>query len=278
MFSIKKLLLSLILFAPLIQATVYFPQGITAQMVQNADVEVLWDIHDVLAVEDTTAKAGAILKDFFPTIWSKIMGNPAWKEIKKIKETKDISGEAYMYIFLKHGYTKLARMAKNAANAYKPRKGMEQLIFDIHLADITQRVASNIGQDFYANLNLKFKSDFFCNIFDFMQPGKVVDYSIYGPEHMKKKSLDPQVSPFSKPEFGFYDDFNKTYNPDNKVIFIFIDDKIKNIETAVSAGWIGIHLDKKQKNPTATVRAELASLGVFNKKSNKSFNQGIKYV
>lgn len=268
MFSFSKLILPIALFAPCINATVYLPKGITMQSVQTANIIIAWDIHNVPAIEDGSAKAGAIAGDIFPIIWTKLFDTSAWDEIKRIKKTnKDISGEAYMQVFLKHGQKKMARMAENAANAYKPRPGMLQLVRDIDSAGVVQRLASNIGPQCLVNLDNKFKSKKYnCNIFDYIKPGKIVDYSMYGPTHLRKASLAPELSAIGKPDMGFFIGFNNTYNPNNEYLIIFIDDKMENIQTAVAAGWIGIHLNVNDKDPVTTLRSDLTSLGVFAKK------------
>ncbi len=87
-----------------------------------------------------------------------------------------------MQVFLKHGQKKIARMAENAANAYKPRPGMLQLVHDIDSAGIVQRLASNIGPQCLHQSRNKFRVEKYnCNIFDYIKPGKIVDYSIFGP-------------------------------------------------------------------------------------------------
>lgn len=279
MFKSLFIPLSVLLAAPLAQATIYYPKGVTASCAQSSQKVIAWDIHNVLAIKDGKAKAGAIIGNIFPILWSKITADKAWDEINSIPKSKDLSGEAYMYIFLKHGNPKLAKMAEKAANAYKPRPGMQQLVVDINNAGITQRLASNIGPDFCINLSTKFKSQFDCNLFDYIKPGKVVDYSIYGPAHLQKKLVNQEVSPVGKPDLGFFNDFNTTYNAHKKELIIFVDDKIENINAAVAAGWIGIHLDVNQKDPVATLRSELESLGVFSKKTfSTPLSNGITYV
>ena len=87
MFSFSKLILPIALLAPCINATVYLPKGITMQSVQTANIIIAWDIHNVLAIEDGTAKAGAIIGDIFPIVWTKLFDTAAWDEIKLIKKT-----------------------------------------------------------------------------------------------------------------------------------------------------------------------------------------------
>jgi hypothetical protein len=89
---------------------------------------------------------------------------------------------------------------------------------------------------------------------------------MYGPTHLRKASLAPELSAIGKPDMGFFIGFNNTYNPNNEYLIIFIDDKMENIQTAVAAGWIGIHLNVNDKDPVTTLRSDLTSLGVFAKK------------
>jgi hypothetical protein len=267
MFSFSKIFLSIALLAcPLLNATIYLPQGITKESVQNMPKEIAWDIHNVLAEKDGGAKAGAILGDIFPIIFSKLSGNAAWKEVDQLgKKEKDISGEAYVRIFTRHGELSLARMAEKAANAYKPRKGMEKLVQDIDNAGITQRLASNIGPICFANLDAKFKSKN-CYLFDKMQPGLLINYESFGPyQGTAVANTYHHLCTTNKPHAPYFAAFNALFNPNNDKIIIFVDDKLDIVQAAVAAGMIGIHFDIKQKDLVNTLRNQLVSLGVFTK-------------
>lgn len=280
MFSFSKIFLSIALLAtPLLNAKVYCPKGVNLS-VQNSMIEIAWDIHNVLAEKDGKAKAGAIVGDIFPIIFTKLSGNAAWKEIDALnKKEKDISGEAYVRIFTRHGELSLARMAEKAANAYKPRKGMDLLVKDINAAGVTQRLASNIGPVCFTNLDTKFK-DKKCYLFDIMQPGLLINYAAFGPyQGIAATNTFHNLCLHNKPSADFFATYNALFNPDNNKRIIFIDDKMENIQAAVAAGWIGIHFDIKQKDPVKTLRAELTLLGLFNKKINSSLlKNGAKYV
>ena len=270
MFSFSKLFLSIALLAtPLLNATVYFPKGANLS-VPNSKIEIAWDIHNVLAEKDGSAKAGAILGDIFPIIFTKLSGNAAWKEVDALgKKEKDISGEAYVRIFTRHGELSLARMAEKAANAYKPRKGMDALVQDINNVGIIQRLASNIGPVCFTNLDAKFK-DKKCYLFDTMQPGLLIHYESFGPyQGTATTNHYHNLCVVNKPNPDFFATYNSLFNPNNEKLIIFVDDKMENIQAAVAAGWIGIHLDVKQKDPVKTLRSELASLGIFNKPNLK---------
>lgn len=256
-----------------LSGTVYFPQGISINDVHIAhknNIQIAWDIHNVLAVKDPGTKFFAIFKHIFPILGSKIGDNAAWNEINRLTEKNDISGQAYFLIFLKHGEKKLAKMAQETANAYKPREGIEHIVRAINNSGITQRLASNIGPEFLANLNAKFKNKHKSYIFDFIKPGMIVDYSRYCKIAPSPTTNSLFTSFFCKPHFQFYSDFNKAHATK---FTIFIDDKLENVQTALKAGWIGIHLDvnKKSKEVITQLQSDLNSLRIFNKEPIRKF-------
>ena len=258
----KQTFLSIILLSSsLSYPIIYFPSGITPTNVAQAaatDIEFEWDIHNVIARKDNSAKLGAIFKHILPIGWSKITPNAAWNEINTLKKSIDMSGEGLHTIFLKHNEKKLAKMVLETANSYKPQKGIEQIVRAIHAKGITQRVASDIGPNFYAQLDSRFKNKFHCFVFDFIQPGKVVDYSQYGNNPIK--DLPTHLTRYCKPDLKFFQDLDETYGK-NK-IKIFIDDKLENVQAAVKAGRIGIHFDLKNKKPMQHLQVDLRNLGI----------------
>ncbi len=248
-------------------ATVYFPQGMTAAHVQKShDVQLFLDIHHVLAKEDSGARLGAIVGNIFDIAWTKMTGDKVWKEINKLPKDQDISGEARYLIALKHGNHDLAECIRDAANAYTPRKGMEQLVREIKAAGITQRLASNIGPRFLANLDAKFKKKHQCMIFDIIKPGKIVDYSKYGNLSLPTNINPLHLSPVTKSNPAFYDLLKSTYAKNKNSVFILVDDNLDNIKKAQSKGIIGIHFDFSKKKCVEKLRAELMALGIFNYK------------
>lgn len=265
MLSLGKLTLIISLVcATLAQATIYLPAHITRtsiKKVPNARLQIAWDIHDVLAVKEKG--------NFFTKVgigFSYLFGNQGWDEIERISAQGDISGEGKATILKKNGHGKVAKMLSKVANSYKPRKGMEQVVQEIRKAGITQRLASNIGQNFLANLKVRFKTKHHCALFDIIQPGKIINFANYAPLSRKLTQNPPHLTSYSKPHPIFYKDFNTTYNPENTDTIIFIDDKIENIRAAVKAGWVGIHFDAHSKNAVNSLRADLAMLGIFSKK------------
>lgn len=263
---VKKILFIAFLFPMAINATYYLPSAITLQQVQKKPKQIAWDIHDTLTRKDGVSKFKAVMGNIFTIGWTKITPNAAWDEINRLPKNKDISGQGYATIFQKHGEHTLAKMVAQSANAYKPRKGMLQLVQKINAAGVTQRFASNIGETFLQNLNTKFKTKYHNHMLDLILPGKVIDYSQYSKTPLK--IVPAHLTPSIKPDPSFFADFNKTYNPTNSKLTIFIDDKMENIQQALKAGWIGIHVDanKDDEQIVKRLQTEFQELGIFDKK------------
>lgn len=262
----KMLLISLLLPVATINATYYLPAGVTLQQIQKKPKQIAWDVHDTLTRKDGVSKFKAVMGNIFTIGWTKITPNAAWDEINRLPKNKDISGQGYATIFNKHGEHGLAKMVAQSANAYKPRKGMLQFVQKINAAEITQRFASNIGETFLQNLNQKFKTKYHNHMLDLILPGKVIDYSQYSKNPLK--IVPTHLTPFIKPDPAFFADYTKTYNPTNSNFIIFIDDKMENIQQAVKAGWIGIHVDASKEDEYIVNRLQndLQQLGIFVKK------------
>jgi hypothetical protein len=263
---LKKLLFPVIAFtAAFLDAKVYLQPSLMPMHLTSTNVIVVWDIHNVLAEDEGTLnKFGKALPDLFSIIETKLFNDVAWKEIKEISRKMDISGEARYEIFLKHGQHEMARMTERAANTYRPRKGMEQIVRKLRLKGVQQRFASDIGPRFFNNLNTKFKTKHKCHMFDLIQPGKFVDYSHLGEVTRKKSVIPAELTIFCKPHPQFFTDFSNTYNTDKKWYLILIDDKLENIQAALKQGWsAGIHFDLKQDKPVQRLEKELASLNLI---------------
>lgn len=282
---LKKLLLSIALIAiPFSNyAVIYYPNDMQPQAIQTNEKEIAWDIHNVLAQKEqgifgkkfasitnylSAVKQAprAMLSAVYNLIHAKITGKQnsvslAVRDMKNLPKSVDSSGEAYVVIFDKHNLPEIAKITERASSAYRPMPGMEQLVKTIR-PEITQRFASNIGPRLLAILKAKFQNLYKSSLLEMIQNGKIVDYSKFGKE--PNQSPANHLATVGKPEQGFFEDYNRTYNADNKTI-IFIDDKIENIRAANKAGWVGIHFDlsNKQQNPLEALKADLATLGVL---------------
>lgn len=266
MITYSRLILFTLISASLnLHATIYLPQGTTMETARTSQKQVAWDIHDVLAQKDKITKISTIVTHLPSILWSKLRRSKAWQEMNQLPKESDLSGEAYVRLFSKHGETSMARMAERTANSYKPRKGMEQLVRAIHAAGITQRIASNIGPNCLAKLDKKFQKNN-CSTFGYMQSGLVVDYSKYGPYYKSKQPHSvQQLSSDGKPLNTFFKNFNRLFNSDKQKLTIFIDDKIANVKAAQVEGLVGIHFDFNKPDAVNTLQQELSSLGIFNK-------------
>lgn len=267
----KQLLLLSLAFPFVVHGMLNFPVGVTLKQVQakvaSKQVIIAWDIHGVLAKKSTSSKIKSILKNLPSIVTSKITKNKAWKEIENLPKELDVSGEGYAEIFKKHGEYELAKMIAEVANAYKPRKGMPFLIQELNLLGFTQRYASNIGNTFLNNLNTKFKKKYKTSMLDHILPGKVVDYSKYGKKPLPHP-LPPHLASTPKPHVTFFQEFIDTWNPKQDKIVIFIDDKITNIKTAISKGYVGVYMHTKWDDDmfVKQLRGAFKSLGLYGKK------------
>ncbi len=245
-----------------LSARVYLPPHIMPMHIRPDNVIIAWDIHNVLAQDGgKLRKFGQALPDLFTVISTKLAGDASWQEIQKLSKQMDISGEARYEIFLKYGQKDLALMVERAANEYTPRKDMERIVRALDAHGIPQYIASDIGPLFFDNLKTKFKKHKCC-VFDIIKPGKIVDYSQFGP-NKGKRTLTDDLTLFCKPHPEFFAQFAITYDPFKKWYKILIDDNMKNIQAALKAGWIGIHFDIKQHKPVERLYKELASLNLI---------------
>ena len=266
----KRIILLTALLAPVLASaytTTYYPKGVTlAHLHEAPQIKICWDIHGVLAQKDGAARFGAVLGNLFTLASSKLGDDKSWNEISKIKKEADISGEAYMHVLTKNGDPDAAAAAEAVANAYKPRKGMQDIVIKLQRAGHEQYIASNIGPRCYQNLKKKFsKNKKGQQIFQIIQPGKLVDYSKYGNGTTLGATINPiNLSSVAKPHGQFFTGLQKDFNPNKHSLMIMIDDRIENIHAAVAQGFVGIHMDIGRKDPVKELNQELERLQLFN--------------
>jgi hypothetical protein len=248
---------------------VYLPNNTNAAAIAQLPKEskiIAWDIHDVLAKSRRWKKAGYALKSI-PTfasslcnlVISKITGRKdpmadVWSDINKLPKKFSSSGEMYYHIFEHHNQPHLAKRVAHVSSLYKPQPGMDAIVQKIHSQGFEQRFASNIGPVFFDQLRDKFKTKYNSTVFDYIQPGKVVDYNNLAQAGKVEAS---NVTTAKKPSQTFFTDFNSTYNAAGSKQVIFIDDNKKNVMAATKAGWIGIHFENVKQ-----LQADLATLGI----------------
>lgn len=285
----KSLLLITILTLTLtnLSAVVYYPKDMDAQEVRTAQKDIAWDIHNVLAQKESSrlGKTFAEVKKyacafthaplsvltnassyFWATMWgTQNAVTSAMTDMKNLPKSVDSSGEAYSTICRKHQLFGLAAFIEQVSNAYKPRPGMTELVKQLHEKGITQRLASNIGPRLLTLLDHKLTQEYNCDMFKYIQMGKIVDYSKYGNPESTPLLDASYMATTGKPELEFYTQFNETYPLPQGTYRIFIDDKMENINAALSAGWVGIHFDITNKNvdPVAELIKDLATVGII---------------
>lgn len=266
---VKNLLFISSLLCTTAHAMIYLPKGITTAIskdyAKRKKIIIAYDVHDVLAVKDTGAKIKTVIKHLPGIITSKITTGDMWNAIDRLKK-QGISGQGYQEVFKKYGYSSLATMAEQAANAYRPRIGMATLVREMKMVGHTQRFASNIGDIFLRNLNSKFKNKYKNFVLDMIKAGKVVDCSQFGPNPLPKP-LPKHLASQPKPHAPFFQEFIDAWNAAGEKLIIFVDDKLENIKAAVAQGFIGIHVSAKWDDATFVkqLRSAYQSLGLYDK-------------
>jgi len=216
--------------------------------------EFAWDLHDVVFEKSKSGVAKQGVKKGF-TILKHLAGyvgeninyvftGKTGKHQELIKKVRALrgsgaTGQAYQEI-LNEVDPELGSMVQKMANEQYPIVGMKELIQELHELGYTQRVASNIGNNFFNNLAAKYP-DIFNNFTD----GKTVDY--------KKEPV------IKKPDLEYFNEYQGQY-PERKKIFV--DDNKKNVLSALETGMIAIQFKNAKQ-----LRKELSKLGINLKKA-----------
>lgn len=215
--------------------------------INPANVEFAWDLHHVVVKRDDAAMFFKSMPSWGKMLKIKLSKKKKYRIVrKKLKVLKDTAatGQAYMELFQKHGFNKLADTFRDLASLQKPTKGIKKLIQELHAMGYVQRPCSNIGSLFFKDLAAKLH-DFFC----YFAPGTTATYV-------------PGRKSIIKPNPEFYETHNKKFNPNGTKTFIFVDDKLENVKAARDSGWIGIQFKNVKQ-----LRANLIELGInVNKK------------
>lgn len=288
----KLSLAMLLILAPcFITAKIHYPPNVkqsdVVQAVDEGKAIIGWDLHKTAVAKDKQAGVGAgvvlsakmelltILKDL---AWTKLTGRPtrgsalkkdidALHNAIKAMGVNDPSGEPYVLIFEKHGFTDFANAIQTATSNYMPQPGMQALVDEIDANKIEQRLASNIGPRMLIVLKDKFKKTFNSNLFNIILPGKVVDYSQFGAAPLDKANLPDELAATGKPTPAYYQGFLATYvNPQTgKTLAVFVDDSEDNVKAAAKEGMIAIHFDatKPIAQAMADLRADLTELSIL---------------
>ena len=289
---LKKLSLCLLLIPFALNGKIYYPSNVSQSdvvlAVDEGKVITLWDIHKVLVARDKQASGsgaavvlsakkefGIILKDI---IWTTLTGRPtrgaalkkdldALAAAIKALGVNDPSGEPYVLIFEKHGFTDFAKAIERATSNYMPQPGMQAIVDEIANNNIEQRFASNIGPRMLVTLLNKFKNTFNSPLLERILPGKVVDYSQFGTAPLDKANLPNELAPTGKPTAAFYQGLINTYlNPTTgKSLGVFVDDSEDNVKGAAQNGIVAIHFDATKPNAQAIeqLRKDLTELNIL---------------
>lgn len=258
----KLAVLLFTIFSLTAKTTIYLPKNISFDQIhtRKADIEFAFDIHDVLVQKNEKQQkqikhryrkilgkkklniVKGILKKIFTFGRHNSTGYRMYKEIKQLQK-QQATGEAFAQVFEHYHEPEMARYVQERANAQDLTPGMELFITEL-AKQYTLRIASNIGDRFYTNLQNKYGT-----FFSHFDGGTTVTFE-YG------------KNPITKPSESYYQNHNKTYNPNGKKIILFVDDKKENAQAATKHGWVGIHIDKK-KNQAQQVRTALQELQII---------------
>ncbi|BDC34935.1 hypothetical protein Noda2021_08930 [Candidatus Dependentiae bacterium Noda2021] len=220
-------------------AKVSLPAGLTLQDLKTKEVELAWDIHETIARKKKSECAVLTIKNL-PTLVSK--AGSLRKGIKEVKKQGGfVAAEAYAGHFHKEKNVKLAQYIEKVSNAYAPIQGIEEIITQLSNKGYTHRLASNIGKNYLPILEQRFVGKYKCRVFSHMKGGTIIDYKVPNMRAGKTLIKAPlQYATQCKPHHNLYEIHNKVYNPDNRKIIVFVDDKKENIEAANKNGWVGI--------------------------------------
>lgn len=224
-----------------------------------------FDLHDVVVKKQPDRIRYALSQASPYTIaflMAQIINIPLWSSIRTLYYEKKVSGEGFVCMIERdHPYVApvLVSLIKQIACAYTPNDEMLALIRELQGKGYTITLASNIGPQFYEDLNKKFAQlkapdGMSYDLDTYFTGGKqVVDFANNGPQ---------------KPMFEYYQAYNQTFNKDGQKKVIFIDDSATNVQAANKEGWHGIVYDRHAPDAMQKLKAELARLGIIEQSSS----------
>lgn len=222
------------------------------------NTEIAWDIHGVLMHQPISKilnniEYGALFALFPPAAKGALLSlfdnGLTTKEqiiIKKafqLLKSGDISGEGFYWLFKNHGFEQLAAMTRQLADAYCPYPGIIELIQELDRLGYTQRIASNIGSNFYKNLQQVHPK-----LFSYFKGGTTVYY--------QQEDGSINFDPIRKPNKDYIGQYNIENASTLKPQVILIDDRISNV-AGLKDPWITIAFTS-----VAQLRKDLIALGL----------------
>ncbi len=217
-------------------------------------IEFAWDLHGVLFWPNKRKIINTIGRYGLTTIRvssqaaqqhiSHRWGNPKGPILNLISHAQELSKQGATTELYIHDVAlidqELADFIRTAASHQKLNPEMVILVQELHNLGYVQRVASNIGTSFYADLQQVYP-----HFFSMFTAGKTVDY----------KQIYNDI--IQKPNKKFFQEFIAKYNPYQKKKIIFIDDRMENILSARACGIEAIHFTNQ-----ADLRSQLRSLSI----------------
>jgi len=223
---------SLFICAPIIKARILETHSSriqrTKEPITSKNTIFLWDIHRVIVARGSFIKELKKRKNRW-AIFNKTKHRFAyvWKALW-MKMFSHKSGEAYARLAMRHKNKELAELIKSVyAIIEKPMIFTVNIIKELKSRGYTHYIGSNIGHEFFVDLQMRMPEIFNNDLFD-LEGSQLAVYE-------SGKEL-------CKPSPAFFYEFIKKNNIDvTKTYVVFIDDEWDNIKAARKVGFIGIH-------------------------------------
>lgn len=237
---------------------IFLPQSFNSisevkEMTSPKTVQLAWDFDDVLFDKNKKGIVGQAIKHS-PTMvkhsvkigWGYLkygLTGKKNKQVRLVKDLRNMKGQsAGAYRARLEAYDKkVGNLVDAFGNQKIAKKGMPQLIAQLHAAGYKQRLLTNASTSMMNKLMKKRANKAFFANFD-------------GMTSVVYRSNKPVVK---KPNPAYFKQHINRFNKTGQTI-IFIDDKLKNVQAAQKEGMIGILFINPQ-----TLRTDLSKLGVL---------------